>query len=160
MEYLKCAHPKQPFKILLATTSVERDSIFSKLKTADDVQPAKQCHYCHKCGHFSKVCRKRKQIHEVQDHSKDKQEHDSDYDDMFLGSLEVDSISNNGNRNKVFATIKITAKPYHKKTTPIVCKKDTGAETNVISKAEFDKILATPREKALGPPPVLKAYGG
>lgn len=131
--------------------------------TADKKCPASgaECHYCHKRGHFSKVCQKRKQVHEIQDQSTSEQEQDSDYDydDMFLGSLEVDSIDKR-NRNKVLTTIEVTAKSHHKKTTPIVCKIDTGAETNVISKAEFDKILANPSEKALGPPPVLKAYGG
>lgn len=71
---------------------------------------------------------------------------------MFLGSLEVD--------NKVFTTVEITAKPYHKKTTSIVCKIDTGAETNVIPKIELDKIIASASDKALGPPQILTAYGG
>ena len=60
---------------------------------------------------------------------------------MFLGSLEVDS-KNNNNRQKVFTTVEVTAKPYHKKTT------------------EFDKIIASPSEKVLGPPQILTAYGG
>lgn len=108
--------------------------------------------YCHKRSHFSKVCRKRNQVHEVQNYTASKQENNSDltYDDMFLGSLEVDSINNN-NRNKVFTTVEITVKPYHKKTTSIVCKIDTGAETNVIPKTKFDKIIASPNDKALGP---------
>ena len=78
---------------------------------------------------------------------------------MFLGSLEVDSV-NNTNRNKVFTTVEITAKPYHKKTTSIVCKIDIGAETNVIPKTEFDKIIASPSDKALRLPQILTAYGG
>ena len=131
--------------------------------TGDNKCPASgvECHYRHKCGHFSKVCRKRNQVHEVQNHTAGKQENNSDLndDDMFLGSLEVDSINNN-NRNKVFTTVEVTAKPYHKKTTPIVCKIDTGAETNVISKTEFDKIITSPSDKALGPPQILTAYGG
>ena len=32
-----------------------------------------ECHYCHKRGHFSKVCLKRKQVHEVQNHKVGKQ---------------------------------------------------------------------------------------
>ena len=120
-----------------------------------------ECHYCHKRGHFSKVCLKRKQVHKVQNHTACKQENNSDLsdDDMFLGSLEVDSI-NNSNRKKVFTTVEVTVKPYHKRTTPIVCKLDTGAETNVIPKTEFDKIIACPSDKALGPPQILTAYGG
>ena len=131
--------------------------------TGDNKCPASgvECHYCHKRGHFSKVCRKRNQVHEVQNHTAGKQENNSDLsdDDMFLESLEVDSINNN-NRSKVITTVEVTAKPYHKKTTPIVCKIDTGAETNVISKTEFDKIIASPSDKALGPPQILTAYGG
>ena len=120
-----------------------------------------ECHYCYRRGHFSKVCQKRNPVHEVQNHTASKQENNSDltYDDMFLGSLEVDSV-NNTNRNKVFTTVEITAKPYHKKTTSIVCKVDTGAETNVIPKTEFYKIIGSPGDKAHGPPWILTAYGG
>ena len=60
---------------------------------------------------------------------------------MFLGSQEVDNIKNS-NRNKAFTTVELTAKPYHKRTVPIVCKIDTGSETNVIPKIEFEKIIA------------------
>lgn len=59
---------------------------------------------------------------------------------MFLGSHEVDNI-NNSNRNKAFTTVELTARPYHKRTVPVVCKRDTGAETNVIPKIEFEKII-------------------
>ena len=125
--------------------------------TGDQKCPAGgvECHYCHKRGHFSKVCQKRNQ---VQNHTASEQENNSDldYDDMFLGSLEVDNI-NNSDR---FTTVKITAKLYHKKTTSIVCKIDTGAETNVISKTEFDKIIPSPSDKTLGPSQILTAYGG
>ena len=102
-----------------------------------------------------------KKVHEVQNHTASEQENNSalDYDDVFLGSLEVDSI-NNIDRNKVFTAVEITAKPYHKKTTSIVCKIGTGAETNVISKTEFDKIIASPSDKTLGPSQILTAYGG
>ena len=63
-------------------------------------------------SHFSKVCLKRKQVHEVQNHTAGKHENNSDLsDDMFLGSLEVDSI-NYSNRNKVFTTVEVTVKPY------------------------------------------------
>ena len=119
-----------------------------------------ECHYCHKRGHFSNVCPERKQAHEVQNHTAGKQENNSDLsdDDMFLGSLEVDSI-NNSNRNKVFTTVEVTVTPYHKRTTPIVCKLDTGSETNVIPKTGFDKIIACPSDKALAPPQILTAYG-
>ena len=101
-------------------------------------------------------------MHEVQNtHTASEQENNSDldYDDMFLESLQVDSI-NNGDRNKVFTTVEITAKPYHKKTTSIVCKIGTGADANVISETEFDKTIASPSNKTLGPPQILTAYGG
>ena len=40
--------------------------------------------------------KRRNQVHEVQNHAASEQEDnsDSDYDDMFLGSLEVDSVNN------------------------------------------------------------------
>lgn len=85
--------------------------------TGDQKCPASgvECHYFQKCGHFSKVCQKRNPVHEVQNHTAGKQENNSDltYDDIFLGSLEADSVNNN-NRSKVFRTVEVTAKPYHK----------------------------------------------
>ena len=44
------------------------------------------------------------------------------YDGMLLGSLEGDSVDSvdsvdNNNRNKVFKTVEITTKPYHKRST-------------------------------------------
>lgn len=80
-------------------------------------------------------------------------------DDMFLRSHEVDNI-NNSNRNKAFITVELTARPYHKRTVPVVCKRDTGAETNVIPKIEFEKIIARAGHRELGPPQILTAYGG
>ena len=59
---------------------------------------------------------------------------------MLLGSLEVHSVDNN-NYNKVFKTVEITAKPYHQKTTSIVCKIDTGAETNIILRLSLKRSL-------------------
>ena len=111
-----------------------------------------QCHNCHKRGHFSKICQKRKQIHEVQNHTGSKQKNDSDLiDDMFLGSHEVDNIDNS-NRNKAFTTVELTAKPYHKRTVPIVCKIDTGQCNSQ------DRVWKDHWE--LGPPQILTAYGG
>ena len=76
--------------------------------TGDQKCPAGgvECHYCHKRGHFSKGCQKRNQVHEVQNHTASEQENNSDlvYDDMFLGSLEVDSI-NNSDRHKVLTLL-------------------------------------------------------
>ena len=77
---------------------------------------------------------------------------------MLLGSLEVDSVDNN-NCNKVFKTVEITAKPYQK-TTSIVCKIDTCAETNIMPKTKFEKIIASPNDRTLGSPQILTAYGG
>ena len=94
-----------------------------------------ECHYCLKRGHFSKVCQKRNQVHGIQNHIASKQENNYNLknDDMFLGSLEIDNLNNNDNRNKVEITVDVTAKPYHKKTTPIVCKIDTKARSTLHS---------------------------
>jgi len=54
----------------------------------------------------------------------------------------------------------LTAKLYHKRTTPVVCKIDTGAELNVLSKQEYDKIVPNPKQRALDPPQFkIAAYG-
>ena len=115
-----------------------------------------ECHYCHKRGHFSKMCRKRQQVNEIHDET---DTDDDECNELFLGTLQVDSV-HSSNRNKVYTDIDVTIKPHHKKTTTIRCKVDTGAETNVISKSDFNKIVATPEEKSLGPPQNLIAYGG
>ena len=81
-------------------------------------------------------------------------------DDIFLGSLEIDDVNNNDNHDKVEITVDVTSKPYHKKAILIVCKIETGTETNVISKTKFDKIIASHSDKALRPPQILRAYGG
>ena len=69
---------------------------------------------------------------------------------------EVDNIDNS-NRNKALTTVELTAKPYHKRTVPMVCKIDTGAETNVIPKIEIEKIIARAGNRELGPPQILTA---
>ena len=57
--------------------------------------------------------------------------------------------------------MQLTAKPYHRHTTPIKCKIDTGAEMNVMSKQDFEKVVAQPPEKQLSPPQCkITAYGG
>ena len=95
----------------------------------------------------SKVCRKKKEVHELH---RSNNEHG-----MLLGTLGIDS----RNKNKVLTKIHISIKPFHKRTTSITCKIDTGAEVNVISKTDYDKISANLKEKILGPLQVLAAYG-
>ena len=54
-----------------------------------------------------------------------------------------------------------TAKPYHKQTTPVVCKIDTGAEVNVISKRDYELIIPNPKQRNLNSPSVkITAYAG
>ena len=54
-----------------------------------------------------------------------------------------------------------TAKPYHRHTTPIVYKIDTGAEMNVISMPDSEKVVTDPRQRQLGPPQCkITTYGG
>ena len=49
----------------------------------------------------------------------------------------------------------------HRHTTPIVCKFDTGAEMNVISKQDYEKVVIDPRQRQLGPPQCkITTYGG
>lgn len=45
-----------------------------------------------------------------------------------------------------------TAKPYHRRTTPIMCKIDTGAEMNVLSVQDLEKVVKDPRQRQLSPP--------
>jgi len=48
--------------------------------------------------------------------------------------------------------MQLTAKPTHRHTTPIVYKLGTGAEMNVISKQDYEKVVTAPGKRQLGPP--------
>jgi len=72
--------------------------------------------------------------------------------DANIDSNQITSINTQQDSNKVLAKLHLTAKLYHKRTTPVVCKIDTGAELNVLSKQEYDKIVPNPKQRELGPP--------
>lgn len=97
-----------------------------------------ECHFCHKLAHFSKVCRKKKEVHELHESNN---EHS-----LFLETLEIDS----GKKNKVLKKkIHASIKAFHKRTTSITCKIDAGAEGKVVSKTDYDKISANSKRKSL-----------
>ena len=60
----------------------------------------------------------------------------------------------------MLATIHMSIKPIHKRTTSITWKVNRGAKVNVISKTDYNKISANPKEKIVGPLQVLTAHGG
>ena len=73
----------------------------------------------------------------------------------------IDNIQLQGHGNKPIVEMQLTAKPYHRHTTPIKCKIDTGAEMNVMFKQDFENVVAQPLEKQLSPPQCkITAYGG
>ena len=74
---------------------------------------------------------------------------------------EIDNIQSEGHGNKAIVEMQLTAKPYHRHTTPIKCKIDTGAEMNAMSKRDYDKVVTQPLERQLIPPQCkITAYGG
>ena len=100
---------------------------------------------------------------------------ESDLDDrVFLGTLtaehcsdtndctgEIDNVQSHQDHTKALIEMQLTAKPTHRHTTPIVCKLDTGAEMNVISKQDCEKVATDPRQRQLGPPQCkITTYGG
>ena len=104
------------------------------------------------------------------------QRNPADLDDrVFLGTLtaehcsdtndctgEIDNIQSHQDHTKALILIEmqLTAKPTHRHTTPIVCKLDTGAEMNVISKHDYEKVVTDPRQRQLGPPQCkITTYG-
>lgn len=118
------------------------------------------CFNCHNRGHFGKMCKIRKaNVHEVQGGHHNQGEQGSEdpvnfpIDDathgFFLGALSAEQPKNTPTaeqigRSKVMTKIQLTAEPFHKPTTTIVCKVDTGAEVNVISEVDYNQIFAQP----------------
>lgn len=107
------------------------------------------CFNCHNRGHFGKMCKTRKyNVHEVQGGQYNQGEHGSEdpvnfpRDDsahsLFSVSLSTKhpkgkTAREQPGRSKVMTKIQLTADPFHKHGTTIVCKVDIGAEINVIS---------------------------
>ena len=135
-----------------------------------------ECFNCHKRGHFGKMCKtKNANVHEVQGGQYNQGAQDSEHavslpsDDsshsLFLGTLSAEhpkgktTVEQPG-RSKVMTKIQLTADPFHKHVTTIVCKVDTGAEVNVISEADYKQIFPNPVTRRLGPAQLLTAYGG
>ena len=56
--------------------------------------------------------------------------------------------------------LQFTTKPYHKRTTPVVCKIDTGAELNVTSKKDFECLFPEKERKLEKPSCKITSYGG
>ena len=94
----------------------------------------------------------------------------SSYEKVFLGTLEtqdssstsmITSIEQRKNRNKVMTEIRVTAEPHDTHMVPLTCKIDTGAEVNVISKQDYDRLNPSPQHRHLGPTQCrITAYGG
>ena len=100
----------------------------------------------------------------------------SSYDRVFLGTLKAEQsapwnsspstlttagIEQRKNRTKVMTEIQVTVNPSETHTVPINCKVDTGAEVNVISKEQYDKLIPSPQHRHLGPVQYrITAYGG
>lgn len=134
-----------------------------------------KCYNCGKQNHFSTVCRAKNAnvnagVNALQgDQSSDTSSEYSDLSDKFyLGTIEVehnDTVDNQVNsmekKEKILVNMKVTAKPHHKRTTPVVCKVDTGAEVNVISKYDYDRIITNPKERDISTTQYkITAYGG
>ena len=135
-----------------------------------------ECFNCHNRGHFGKMCKTRKaNVHEVQGGHHNQGEQGSEdpvnfpIDDathgFFLGALSAEQPKSTPTaeqigRSKVMTKIQLTAEPFHKPTTTIVCKVDTGAEVNVISEVDYNQIFPNPAARSLRPAQLLTAYGG
>ena len=71
------------------------------------------------------------------------------------------NIEQRKNRTKVMTEIQVTVNPSETHTVPINWKVDTGAEANVISKEQYDKLIPSPQHRHLGPAQYrITAYGG
>ena len=94
------------------------------------------------------------------------------YDErVFLGTLVRENYENENsksesifqlseNRGRVMTELQFTTKPYHKRTTPVVCRIDTGAELNVISKKDFECLFPERERKLEKPSCKITSYGG
>ncbi|PFX17897.1 Retrovirus-related Pol polyprotein from transposon 17.6 [Stylophora pistillata] len=102
-----------------------------------DQCPAKNatCHYCHKVGHLAKVCLsklKKKDVHDIE-------------------------ATSNGAK-KALLEVSLSLSPAGKQT-PVLCKIDSGAETNIIPTSLYNQLA--PRVMNLQKPTAkLTAYGG
>ena len=107
---------------------------------------------------------------ECEDSDSDNQDTDNK---IFLGTLIVEQCPDNcvdlnqvntlstQKNNKVLIQTHLTAKPYHKHTTPVVCKGDTGAEVNVMSERDYESTIPNPKQRKLKSPSVkITAYCG
>ena len=57
--------------------------------------------------------------------------------------------------------MQFSSKPQHKHTILAICKIDTGAELNVISKSDYHNITPNPKQRKLKPPSAkITAFGG
>ena len=77
----------------------------------------------------------------------------SSYDKVFLETLEtqdssitsmITSIEQRKNRNKVMTEIRVTTDAHDTHMVPLTCKIDSGAEVNVISKQDYDRLNSNP----------------
>eukprot|EP00794_Sanderia_malayensis_P013264 gene13264-14631_t len=126
--------------------------------------PAKDtvCHFCHKTGHFAKVCMKKKKVHEVPAELTDDTHTVAD-DVLFLGPINSSAINNSNIssvacKQKALLDILITSTQKGKKTR-VTCKIDSGAETNILPKSFYDQLQ--PSKPELCESNVkLSAYGG
>lgn len=134
-----------------------------------------KCYHCQKVGHYQHKCFKNKQAGVNALHDESSSAEDSDLEErVFLGTLtveqcsdtndhtsEINHIQSHRENTKVLTEMQLTASPHHRDTTPIVCKIDTGAEMNVISKRDYEKVVADPKQRQLGPPQCkITTYGG
>ena len=90
----------------------------------------KACNKCKKLGHFGKFCRSQKQpskfMHEVTEHESDLSDSSSDYG---IGVTNCDSMES---ANEEFVTLLIKS---------VSLKLDSGAETNILTLADFNKVV-------------------
>ena len=94
----------------------------------------------------------------------------SSYDKVFLGTLQaqespstsmIGSTEQRKNRTKVMTKIQVTANPHDTHMVSLTSKIDTGAEVNVISRQDYDRLNPNPQHRHLGPMQYrITAYGG
>lgn len=123
----------------------------------------KNCNYCKKPNHFSKMCRKLKfnqtksvPVHEMRE----------DMEELSFECLSIDKISNEKKRDEVFAKIDIELPNYQTAHTTLKVKVDTGAQGNALPLRLFKKMFPESinndgNPKSLTPSQkVLTGYGG
>ena len=120
-----------------------------------------QCNKCKKIGHFSKVCKysshnSRKDVHSVYtDHT------DASLDQLFVGSIEINSIQSQNNQptTEIKKNILVVTKPYHRRYTSINFKVDSGSQANILPKSVYQELF-TSDHKLEAPDCKMVAYGG